>query len=145
MKIEKQFTPMKYYGDKRNKNDIIYIVVQTIENRPITHYQIVDGKVIQKIPDDYTSDAINGPRLCKFGYLHGICTKYNCISIGISDHLSEDDIQMCLHLIMTMKQRYRIKNECIVRQVDVTGEANPEIWYDNDKWKADIKDKLIEI
>lgn len=145
MKIDKQLAPLKYYGDRRSKDDIIYIVVQSIDNRPITHYQVVNGIAIQKIPDDYLSDAVNGPRMCSFGYLHGICTKYNSITIGISDRLSEDDLQTCRHLIMTIKQRYKIHDDCIIRQRDVTGEANPEIWFDDDRWKADIKDKLIEL
>ena len=59
--------------------------------------------------------------------------------------MTEDDVQTCLHLIMTIKQRYKVHNDCIIRKTDVTGEINPESLFDNDRWKADIKDKLIEI
>lgn len=145
MKIERQLAPIKCYGGKRSKNDIVYIVLQDIDNKPLTHYRIIEGQAIQKIPDDYVSDAVNGPRFSRNGYLHGICTKYNSISIGIPDHMTEDDVQTCLHLIMTIKQRYKVHNDCIIRKTDVTGEINPESLFDNDRWKADIKDKLIEI
>lgn len=91
------------------------------------------------------SDAINGARLTLNGYLHGICTKYNCISIGVPCKMSEDDIQTCLNLVMTLKQRYKINNNDVVRQKDITGENDPVKWYDDYKWTNDIKNKLIEI
>ena len=145
MKIEKKLAEMKYYGDKRSTNDIKYIVVQTFGNKASTHYHIKDGKAIQIIPDNYMSDAINGARLTLNGYLHGICTKYNCISIGVPSNLSEDDKQTCLNLIMTIKQRYKVNNDNIVRQMDVTGEHDPDVWRDNYIWNKDIKNKLIDI
>lgn len=46
---------------------------------------------------------------------------------------------------MTLKQRYKIKNENIVRQKDVTGEFNPENLYEDDVWEKDVIDKLIEL
>lgn len=145
MKIEKKIAPPKYYGDKRTEDDIIYIVLQTIDNGVVTHYRVADGKAIQIIPDDYMSDAVNGPRFNKMGYLHGICNKYNCISIGVKDYMSEEDVKTCISLIMTIKQRYKINNDCVIRQMDVTGESNPSIWHDTEKWIKDIKGKLIEL
>lgn len=73
-----------------------------------------------------------------------ICTKYNSVSIGLSDTLSEQDIETCLRLIMTLKQRYDVENDNIVRQMDITGEHNPKTWHDMNKWKKNIKDKLID-
>lgn len=145
MKIEKKIAPPKYYGDKRSLEDIIYIVVQTINNGTVTHYHINNGQAFQIIPDNYMSDAVNGPRFHKRGYLHGICNKYNCISIGITENMSEEDIKTCINLIMTIKQRYKINNDCVIRQMDVTGETNPIIWHDNEKWIKDIKNNLIEL
>lgn len=145
MKIEKRIASPKYYGSKRDKNDITYIVVQTVGNTATPHYHIVNGIAIQIIPDEHMSDSVNGARLSDFGYLHGICTKYNSISIGVPEKMSEDDKQTCFDLIMTIKQRYKIKNENIVRKLSVTGEVNPREWFDNDKWKKDIQNKLIEL
>ena len=144
MKIEKKYANPKHYSDKR-QDKILYIVIQALEHKPTPHYHIVDGKAIQVIPDDFMSDSVNGGQLNRNGYLHGICHKYNSISIGVTNNMSEDDIAMCFNLIMTLKQRYGIKNDNIVRQKDVTGEYNPCIWCDNDKWNKDIKDKLIEL
>lgn len=59
--------------------------------------------------------------------------------------MSDDDVQTCLNLIMTLKQRYKINNNDIVRQKDVTGENDPVKWYDDNKWTNDIKNKLIDI
>ena len=144
MKIEQQLIGKKRYGEKRLLDDIIYIVVKTIDNNATTHYHIIKGEAIQKIPDEHNSNAINGVKANKYGYLHGICTKYNSLSIGVPYRMSLDDKQACYNLIMTLKQRYKIKNENIVRQFDVTGDINPEEWHDAGHWDKDIKNKLIE-
>ena len=144
MKIEKKILDSKFYGDKRTC-DIKFIVVQDISNRSITHYYISEEKATQIVPDENMTNAVNGGRLNKRGYLHGICNKYNSISIGLSDKMSEEDKETCLRLIMALKQRYDINNDNIVRQMDITGELNPTIWHDDVKWKKDIKDKLIGI
>ena len=144
MRITSKITDTKHYGDVR-QGKIDYIVVQTVGNSMSAHYQIHNGETIQIIPDDYISDSVNGGKINKCGYLHGICTKYNSISICITDDISKNDKELCLKLIMTLKQRYKIKRENIVRQKDITGEINPAVWHDDDKWKRDIIDKLIEI
>ena len=144
MKIEKRYADPKHYSDKR-QDGIVYIVIQALENKPTPHYHVSNGKAIQFVPDDFMSDSVNGGKLNGCGYLHGICTKYNCISIGVTDNMSEEDKTVCLNLVMTLKQRYGIKNENIVRQRDVTGEYTPCVWCDNGKWKEDIKDKLIDL
>jgi len=144
MKIEKRYADPKHYSDKR-QDKIVYIVIQALDNKPTPHYHITDGKAIQFVPDNFMSDSVNGGKLNPCGYLHGICHKYNSISIGVTDNMSEEDKTVCFNLIMTLKQRYGIKSDNIVRQKDVTGEMNPCIWYDNDKWKEDIKDKLIDL
>ena len=46
---------------------------------------------------------------------------------------------------MTIKQRYKVNKDNIIRQKDVTGEIDPAEWHDNDKWNKDIKNKLIDI
>lgn len=144
MKIEKRLISYKNIKEKRTKDEIKYIVVQTIEENKLSHYRIVNGKAIQFIPDTGLSDSVNGARLSFLGHLHGICTKYNSISIGITDNISNDDIQTCYNLIMTLKQRYNIDKKNIVRQLDVTGVSNPEIWQDNNAWEKDIISKLID-
>ena len=145
MKIEKKLVSPKYFGDKRPVDDIKYIVIQETGNKATPHYHIMDGEAIQAVPDEYLSDAVNGPKLSFYGNLHGICDKYNSISIGVPSKMSEEDKLACLKLIMTIKQRYKIKDDNIIRQMDVTGEINPEEWHDNEKWKKDIKNKLIEV
>lgn len=145
MKIEKKLVAPKYYGDKRSTDDIMYIVIQERGNKATPHYHIISGEAVQAIPDEYLSDAVNGPRLSFYGYLHGISNKYNSISIGVPSKMSEEDKLACLKLIMTIKQRYKIKNENIARQMDVTGEINPEEWREDEKWNKDIKNKLIEV
>lgn len=145
MKIEKKYAHCSHYGDKRDENDINYIVIKSIDDKPITHYHIVNGTAIQLIPDENISDSVNGARMCVKGYLHGICTRYNSISIGVSDKMSKEDLQTLINLIMTIRQRYKIKNENVIRQMDITGEFNPEIFYEDDTWKKNILDKLIEI
>lgn len=145
MKIERKITNKRYSREKRAKEDIKYIVVQSIEDGKLSHYRIINGKAIQFIPDIEISDSVNGARLTTFGYLHGICNQYNSISIGLADDLSSEDIQICFNLIMTLKQRYRIDKGNIVRQKDVTGMVNPKIWWTDQDWENDIKSKLIDI
>lgn len=145
MKIEKKIAHCKHYGDKRNLEDIHYIVVKSIDDKPITHYHVVGGDAIQLIPDNYISTSVNGARMCTKGYLHGICTQYNSISIGVTDKLSSGDLQTLVNLIMTLRQRYKIDSNNVIRQKDITGECNPEIFYDDNLWKKDIKDMLIEL
>lgn len=145
MKIEKKIADIRHYGDRRKIGDITYIVIQTIGNKPSPHYHIVDGGAVQIVPDSYMSNSVNGARVNKRGYLHGICTQYNSISIGVPEEMSDDDKQTCLNLIMTLKQRYKVKNDNIVRQMNVTGENDPAEWRDEEKWKNDIKNKLIDI
>ena len=79
MKIEKKIADMRFYGDKRNTDDIVYIVVQSIGNKPTPHYHIVEGEAVQIVPDHHISNSVNGARVNKRGYLHGVCTKYNSI------------------------------------------------------------------
>lgn len=145
MKIEKKYAHCSHYGDKRDINDIDYVVIKSIDDKPITHYHVVNGNAIQLIPDENISDSVNGAKMCFKGYLHGVCTCYNSVSIGVPDKMSKDDSQTLINLIMTLKQRYKIKNENIVRQKDVTGEFNPENLYEDDVWKKDVIDKLIEL
>lgn len=144
MKIEKRIASPEHYSDMRREK-IIYIVVQNINNKATPHYHISNGKAIQVVPDDYMSNSVNGGRLNQYGTLHGVCTKYNSISIGVNDIMSEEDVTMCLNLIMTLKQRYRIENCNIIRQKDVTGEASPENWANDDAWNMAVKNKLIDI
>ena len=120
-------------------------MVKNINNKALTHYVVKDEMVIQHIPDDNISEAVNGGRLNKFGYLHGICNKYNSISIGIISGMSSSGKKTCLNLIMTLKQRYKIDNDNIVRQMDVTGDIDPECWHDSKLWQAEIINNLIEI
>jgi hypothetical protein len=143
MKIEKKLINHKLYKGKRPEK-IKYIVVQNINNKHTSHYHVLNGNAIQVVPDEQMTDSVNGGRLNRNGYLHGICTKYNSVSIGLSDDLSEQDIETCLRLIMTLKQRYDVENDNIVRQMDITGEHNPKTWHDMNKWKKNIKDKLID-
>ena len=145
MKIEQQLLASELYGEKRNKKDIKYIVVQDIGNKHSPHYIVYEGKAIQKIPDDYASDSVNGCRLNRFGYLHGICTKYNSISIGIPSKMLTESKEMCVNLIMTLKQRYKISDDNIIRQMDITGELNPVCWHEFKTWERDVINKLIEI
>lgn len=144
MKIERRIADDKKLGEKRDKSEIKYIVIQTITNKPISHYHVVNGEAIQFIPDGNTSDSVNGGRLSSRGVLHGICTKYNSVSIGLSDNLTAEDLQTCIKLIMTIKQRYNINNENVIRQMDITGEPNPERWFNDDRWNKEIKYNLIE-
>ena len=144
MKIEKKILDPKFYGAKR-PNDIKYIVVQTINNKSVMHYYVSEGNASQLVPDENMTDSVNGGKLNRRGYLHGLCTKYNSISIGLPDTISKEDKETCVKLIMTLKQRYDIKNDNIVRQMDITGEMNPNEWHDDEKWKAEIKNKLIDM
>ena len=139
MKIDTKVNKSKDYGRQRNVTDIKYIVVQSIDNGPSTHYHVVKERVIQMIPDKCMSDSVNGARLNRHGIYHGICTKYNSLSIGIS----EDD-GLCVHLILTLMQRYNIAPDNVIRKKDITGEASPEIWTTDDKWDK-IKKKLKSI
>ena len=145
MRIASQLVEPQYYGENRNVEDIKYIVIQTIGNKAVPHYYIQDGIAIQKVPDEYTSDAVSGGRVNKYGYLHGVCTKYNSISIGLPEEISLENKTICVNLIMTIKQRYNIANNDIVRQMDVTGACDPECWFNDTYWNKDIKDRLIEI
>lgn len=105
-------------------------------------FKKLEGATYEEIAEEY---SVNGGKRSKFAYLHGICNKYNCLSIGVPYRMSQDEKQTCINLIMTVKQRYKIKDENIVRQFDVTGEINPEEWYDDSLWNRDIKKKLIDV
>ena len=120
MKIEKDYINDKFFDEKREISEIKYIVIKDIINSSATHYIIINGKAIQKIPDKYTSKAVNGGKLNRFGFLHGICTKYNSISIGLQDRLSDEDKEMCLKLVMALKQRYNIKNDNVLTSLFIS-------------------------
>ena len=145
MVIEKKFTESKNYGDKRNKDDIEYIVVQEFSDKPTAHYHIVGEKAVQLIPDDYISNAVNGGRYCHLGVYHGICTKFNSISICISENPTDDDLKLLSHVIMTLKRRYKVDLTKIIRQADVTGEPNPQIFLDSSKWHDRVIQKIIDM
>ena len=144
MKIERKYTDTKT-REKRNTKDIDYIVIQSHNNKDTSHYHIADGKIVQVLPDTYISNSVNGGRLTKLGIYHGICTKYNSISISVNNHPDEEDIELCRHLIMTLIYRHKINKEKVVRQTDVTGEVSPEIWFDKDKWDSDVIEKIKDM
>lgn len=145
MIIEKKIADPKNYGDKRNVEDIEYIVIQEVSDKPISHYQVMNNKVIQVIPDDYISNSVNGPKCCHLGIYHGISTKYNSITICIAEIPNNDDLDLLSHLIMTIKRRYKISVDKIIRQSEVTGEPNPQIFLDNDLWRKKVIQRIHEM
>lgn len=144
MRIEKRITNPKNYDGER-PTGIKYIVIQNIGNRHSPHYHISEGKVIQIIPDGNMSNSVNGGKVNACAKLHGICTKYNSISIGICNDLSEDDKQACIDLIMTLIQRYNIDKNNVVRKKDVTGCLDPTGWCDDNTWTKEIVNCIIDL
>ena len=131
MKIESKIKDTGKY-EKRN-DKVEYIVIQGFRDKT-THYQVSKGKVYQMIPDTLLSESVNGAKLNKYGIFHGICTKYNSISISLDDMPKKDDIELCKHLIITLMKRYDIDR--IIRQLDITGESSPTTWTDDTKWNG---------
>ena len=144
MKIERKYADTKL-REKRDINDIKYIVIQSFNNKDTSHYHISDGKVMQILPDAYISNSVNGGKLSDLGRYHGICTKYNSVSISINNHPNEEDIDLCRHLIMTLIYRHKVIKDNIIRQTDITGEVSPEIWFDKDKWDSDVIEKIKDM
>lgn len=144
MKIESRLTNSQNYDGKRPE-DIKYIVIQNIDNKFSPHYHIKDGKAIQIIPDNNMSDSVNGGKLNICGTLHGICTKYNSISIGVCDNLSKDDKKTCINLIMTLKQRYKVEKNNIIRKKDITGALEPTEWYNDKNWIEEVVKQIVEL
>lgn len=144
MRIESRLTnPQNYDGIRLE--DIKYIVIQNIDNKFSPHYHIKDGKAIQIIPDDNMSDSVNGGKLNICGTLHGICTKYNSISIGVCDNLSKEDKKVCVNLVMTLKQRYNVEKNNIIRKKDVTGALEPTEWHNDKNWIEEMVNQIIEL
>ena len=144
MRIESRFTNSQNYDGIRPE-DIKYIVIQNIDNKFSPHYHIKDGKAIQIIPDNNMSDSVNGGKLNICGTLHGICTKYNSISIGVCDNLSKDDKKTCINLIMTLKQRYKVEKNNIIRKKDITGALEPTEWYNDKNWIEEVVKQIVEL
>lgn len=145
MTIEPKYTDPRNYGDVRDIKDIEYIVVQSFSKRPTAHYHIIKGKIYQIIPDEYISESVNGPKLTHFGKYHGICTKYNSISINIDENCSNKDIQLLSYLIMSIKRKYNVKKEKIIRQLEVTGEADPLRFFDSEEWNKKVINRIIDM
>ena len=82
MKIVKKFADIKP-RDKRDTKDINYIVIQAFSDQDTSHYHVSDGKIVQILPDNCISNSINGGKVSRFGLYHGICNKYNSVSICI--------------------------------------------------------------
>lgn len=144
MRIESRLTNPENYDDVR-PDSIKYIVIQNIGNTYSPHYHIKDGKAIQIIPDVNMSNSVNGGRLNGCGMLHGICTKYNSISIGVCDNLSKDDKKACIDLVMTLKQRYNVEKNNIIRKKDITGVSEPTEWYNDKNWIEEVVKQIIEL
>ena len=144
MRIESRLTNSQNYDGIRPE-DIKYIVIQNIDNKFSPHYHIKDGKAIQIIPDNNMSDSVNGGKLNICGTLHGICTKHNSISIGVCDNLSKDDKKTCINLIMTLKQRYKVEKNNIIRKKDITGALEPTEWYNDKNWIEEMVNQIIEL
>ena len=139
MKIESKINKAKDYGEIRPTSDIEYIVVSALNNKSSTHYHVANNKAVQVIPDNCMSDTVCGPRLNKFGIYHGICTRYNSLTIGINEVDG-----LCVHLILTLMQRYNIPPDNVLRKLDITGEMEPDLWSNDYKW-YEIKDKIKSI
>lgn len=144
MRIESRLTIPGNYGGVRPES-IKYIVIQNIGNKFSPHYHIKDGKAVQIIPDANMSNSVNGGKLNDCGVLHGVCTKYNSISIGVCDNLSKEDKNICVNLVMTLKQRYNVKKNNIIRKKDVTGALEPTEWHNDKKWIEEVVKQIIEL
>lgn len=144
MRIESRLTDPKNYDGVRPEC-IKYIVIQNVGNKYSPHYHIKDGKAVQIIPDANMSNSVNGGKLNACGVLHGICTKYNSISIGVCDNLSEEDKKVCVNLVMTLKQRYKVNKKNIIRKKDITGVLEPTEWHNDKNWIEDVVEQIVEI
>ena len=144
MRIESRLTNPKNYDGVRPER-IKYIVIQNIGNKFSPHYHVKDGKAVQIIPDSNMSNSVNGGKLSNCGVFHGVCTKYNSISIGVCDNLSKEDKKICLNLVMTLKQRYNIKKNNIIRKKDITGVSEPTEWHIDKNWIEEVVKQIIEL
>lgn len=144
MRIESRLTNPKNYDDTRPES-IKYIVIQNIGNKFSPHYHIKDGKAVQIVPDANMSNSVNGGKLNGCGVFHGVCTKYNSISIGVCDNLSREDKKVCINLVMTLKQRYNVEKNNIIRKKDVTGVLEPTEWHNDKNWIEEVVKQIIEL
>lgn len=145
MKIAKKYVSPKHYGDKRSTGEIKYIVIQSLCNKPCSHYVVRNDESVQLIPDDRISLAVKGPRMTKEGVYHGVSNVYNSLSVCIPENPTSEELDLCRHLVMTLKQRYKIDNDNIIRLKDITGENNPEYFADNDRWHKCFCEKINNV
>ena len=139
MRIYKDLVKNSNQG-QRQCDEIIFIVIQDHNDDNVCHYNVTNNKVVQLIPDENISASVSGPKINKNGIKHGVCTMYNSISIALKDNIDTEGQKLCKKLIMTLKMRYKIKNENILRIKDVTGVTSPLAWQNNDDWNILLKE-----
>lgn len=46
---------------------------------------------------------------------------------------------------MSIKRKYNVKKEKIIRQLEVTGEADPLRFFDSEEWNKKVINRIIDM
>lgn len=152
---------------RRDKNDIIWIVVhytgnrndraisnakyyQTMNDREAGAHFFIDrsGDVVKSIAMERTAWAVGGNKYTDCnktggGKLYGKCTNYNSVSIELCDVV--DQYPSAAQIIAVKEIIKYIRKYCpnaktVVRHFDVTGKHCPASMMDDKTWGRFLKD-----
>lgn len=172
MNIKINLANKNNYGSSRSLDKIKYIVIHYTGNdgdsdesnsryfknnivKASAHYFVDDDSVTQSVPDNYVAWSVGGNKYSDCaktggGKFYKKCTNTNSISIEICDDVkngvvypSAKTIQNALELTKALMKKYNIPASNVIRHFDVTGKKCPAYWVDDNKWKSEYWNYLV--
>lgn len=168
MKIKTNYAHPKNYGVERGKDRIKYLVYHYTANdgdsdeanakyfhdrivKASAHYFVDNDSITQSVPENMIAFSVGGKKLNSGGYLNGICTNTNSISIELCDSkkngrydFTENTLEQAIELGKAMMDKYNIPIERVVRHYDVTGKICPRPFVEDVGYWITFKGRLID-
>ena len=156
------------YGNKRNTNDIKWLVIHYTANdgdsakgngnyfknnkpKASAHYFVDDNVIVNSVPDNYTAYAVGGKKYNNNGgKYYGVCTNTNSLSIELCDtkrngksDLSSETRKNAIELARHLCKKYKIDKNHIIMHYQVNGKLCPKYFVEDTKaWKK-FKDDIF--
>lgn len=171
--IEKtNYANRKNYGSRRSLNEIKYIPIHFTGNDGDTdenngkyfhnnvtytsaHDFIDSDSVTHSVPYDFVAYSVGGNLLLKkgsAGKYYGKCTNNNSVSVEICDdkengtiYPSPETLSNAINHATNLCKKFGLNPKTsVIRHYEVNGKLCPAYWVDDNKWKKEFLNLVIE-
>lgn len=161
MNIQEYLSNRANYGNKRNMNNVKWLVIHYTGNdgdtarnnckyfrdnivKASAHYFVDDNSVYRSVPDEHNAYSVGAKK-----YWHKECRNSNSLSIEICDtrrngtyDFTTQTIANAVEIARYLMNKYNIPIDHVIRHYDVTGKVCPKPYVESRQaWEA-FKSKL---